>query len=88
MWQVRAPALILAAVAGSVSALGSQANLPIINKNISPDGFPRVWVFRYYRQILYLIDCYLSQCHPRRGLVPWSNNLLKQGDVQHARQFL
>ena len=83
MLQLRPPAFIfiLTAVAGSASALGPQANLPITNQNIAPDGFPRVWVFSYCCQILYLIGWYLFQCHPRRGLIPWSNNLRKQGDV-------
>jgi hypothetical protein len=81
MFQLRAPAFILAAIVGSVSALGSQADLPISNKNIAPDGFSRVWVFRYCCQILRLIEFYLSQCHPSRGLIPWSNNLRKQGEV-------
>ena len=48
MLQLRTPACIFAAVAGSVSALGPQTNLPIVNKHIAPDGFPRVWVFRHY----------------------------------------
>ncbi|KAI0281105.1 laccase [Russula aff. rugulosa BPL654] len=42
MVQLRAPAFIFAAVAGSVSALGPHAKLPIVNKHIAPDGFPRL----------------------------------------------
>ena len=52
MLQLRTPALIFAALAGSVSALGPKANLPIVNKHIAPDGFSRVYVstiaVRYY----------------------------------------
>ena len=84
MLQLRAPAFILAAVAGSVSALGPHANLPITNKHIAPDGFSRVWVFHYCCQILCLIEWHFSQRHHRRGLVPWSNNLYKQGEVQYT----
>ena len=50
MLQLRTPAFILATVAGSVSALCSQTDLPITSKNIAPDGFPRVWVFCYCRR--------------------------------------
>ena len=81
MLQLRTPAFIFAAVAGSVSALGPRAGLPIVNKHIAPDGFPRVWAFRHCCQILCLIEWYPSQCHPRRGLIPWSNNLRKKGEV-------
>ncbi|KAI0281106.1 Cupredoxin [Russula aff. rugulosa BPL654] len=42
MLQLRAPAFIFAAVAGSISALGPHAKLPIVNKHIAPDGFPRL----------------------------------------------
>ncbi|KAF8493485.1 laccase [Russula emetica] len=42
MLQLRTPAFIFAAVAGSVSALGPQASLPIVNNHIAPDGFSRV----------------------------------------------
>ncbi|KAI0276850.1 laccase [Russula aff. rugulosa BPL654] len=42
MLHLRAPAFILAAIAGSVSALGPHTNLKISNKNIAPDGFSRV----------------------------------------------
>jgi hypothetical protein len=82
MLQLRAPAFIFAAVAGSISALGPHAKLPIVNKHIAPDGFPRLWVFRHCRQILCLIEWYLSQCHPRRGLIPWTNNLRQKSETQ------
>ena len=42
MLRLRAPAFILAAIAGSVSALGPHTNLKISNENIAPDGFSRV----------------------------------------------
>jgi len=36
--------LILAALSGSVSAIGPRANLPIVNRIIAPDGFRRSYV--------------------------------------------
>lgn len=45
MLQLCSPALVLAAVAGGVSAaIGPIATLPIISAQIAPDGFPRPWV--------------------------------------------
>jgi len=88
MLQLCAPAFIFAAVAGTVSALGPHANLPITNKEIAPDGFSRVWVFRYRCQLLCLIEWYLSQCHPRRGLIPWSSNLREKGEVRYTGRLL
>lgn len=44
MLQLRAVTFTLAALAGSVTALGPHASLPIVNKQIAPDGFTRVWV--------------------------------------------
>jgi hypothetical protein len=42
MLQLRELALLLVAVSGSASAaLGPGATLPIVNKNIAPDGFLR-----------------------------------------------
>jgi len=42
MLQLREVALLLLAVSGSASAaIGPGANLPIVNANIAPDGFPR-----------------------------------------------
>ena len=88
MLQLRAPAFIFAAVAGSVFALGPHAKLPIVNRHIAPDGFPRLWVFRHCCQISRLIKRYLSQCHPRRGLVPWSINLRKKSEIRYKGRFL
>jgi hypothetical protein len=89
MLQLCTLAFIFAAVAGSVSAaFGPQAALTIVNEHIAPDGFSRVWVFRHYCQILCLIERCLSQCHPRSGLIPWSDNLRKKGEVQYIGRFL
>jgi hypothetical protein len=42
MLQLHELALLLFAVSGSASAaIGPGANLPIVNANIAPDGFPR-----------------------------------------------
>lgn len=42
MLRFRELALLLAAVSGSAyAAIGPGANLPIVNANIAPDGFPR-----------------------------------------------
>ena len=42
MFQLRELVLLFVAVSGSASAaIGPGANLPIVNANIAPDGFPR-----------------------------------------------
>jgi hypothetical protein len=43
MLQLRSLALLLAAIVGGVSAaIGPGADLPIVNRNIAPDGFLRL----------------------------------------------
>lgn len=43
MLQLRELALFLVAVSGGAfAAIGPGANLPIVNANIAPDGFPRL----------------------------------------------
>ncbi|KAI0252565.1 laccase [Lactifluus subvellereus] len=41
MSQLRSLALLLAAITGSIATVGPDTTLPIVNVNISPDGFPR-----------------------------------------------
>jgi hypothetical protein len=41
MLRLRSLVLLLATVAGGVSALGPATTLDIVSKNIAPDGFPR-----------------------------------------------